>query len=550
MLLLQPLLGGLRPALAQAPLARMISVVWFKRDLRVTDHAPLREAARHGPVLPVYLFEPDLLAQPDASPRHLGFVLECLDELETRLAALGSPLQRWQGEATRVLAELHTRLGPFRLFSHEETGNLASYRRDRDVARWCRAHAIEWQQWPSAGVVRQLHDRDAWSTLWVARMTPPPLAAPDALQAPPALSPSPLRLFPGEAPRGLAWHPDALPDQPGRQTGGRQQARRLARHFFDQHLPDYRKGMSSPLSAGDTCSRLSPYLAFGCVSVQEVIHAVWRRRAELQALPPELRPRGHLAGLKSFESRLHWHCHFIQKLESEPTLETQEMHGAFAGLRDAHFSPERLTRWCRGETGFPLIDACMAMLRHTGWINFRMRALLVAFSSYQLWQPWQRPALHLAREFLDYEPGIHYPQVQMQSGTTGINTLRIYNPVKQARDQDPDGRFVRQWLPALARLPDEWLFEPWNMPRTTQQRVGLVIGRDYPEPLVDHEAAARHARDTLWALRKDEVVRREARTVYEKHGSRNPAREGAPRKRRSRQTTATDSALQLGLDFG
>ena len=525
----------------------MITVVWFKRDLRVTDHAPLRDAARRGPVLPVYLFEPDLIAQADSSPRHLGFILECLAELEARLAALGSPLQRWQGTAVEVLQALRERLGPFRLSSHEETGNLASYARDRAVARWCREQGVEWQQWPSGGVVRKLHDRDAWSRLWMERMTPAPLAAPAALQPPPCPIPSPLRLPPGGAPRHLAWHPDTLPDHPARQQGGRSHARQLLRHFFDQHLPDYRRGMSSPLSAGDACSRLSPYLAFGAVSVREIVHAVWRRRTELQAIPPDLRPRGELPGLKSFESRLHWHCHFIQKLESEPELECRDMHPAFAGLRDASFDTNRLARWRRGETGFPLIDACMAMLRETGWINFRMRALLIAFSSYQLWQPWQKPALHLAREFLDYEPGIHYPQIQMQSGTTGINTLRIYNPVKQARDQDPDGRFVRHWLPALERLPDAWLFEPWKMPPELQRRQGLVIGRDYPEPLVDHEAAARHARDTLWRLRKEDAVRRESRAVYEKHGSRNPHREGTPRPRRP--SPPTDSP-QLGFDFG
>ncbi|HOY03159.1 MAG TPA: FAD-binding domain-containing protein [Zoogloea sp.] len=525
----------------------MITVVWFKRDLRVTDHAPLHDAARRGPVLPVYLFEPELIAQADSSPRHLGFILECLAELEARLAALGSPLQRWQGTAVEVLQALREGLGPFRLSSHEETGNLASYARDRSVARWCREQGVEWQQWPSGGVVRRLHDRDAWSRLWMERMTPTPLAAPAALQPPPCPIPSPLRLPPGGAPRHLAWHPDTLPDHPARQQGGRSHARQLLRHFFDQHLPDYRRGMSSPLSAGDACSRLSPYLAFGAVSVREIVHAVWRRRTELQAMPPDLRPRGELPGLKSFESRLHWHCHFIQKLESEPELEYRDMHPAFAGLRDASFDANRLTRWRRGETGFPLIDACMAMLRETGWINFRMRALLIAFSSYQLWQPWQKPALHLAREFLDYEPGIHYPQIQMQSGTTGINTLRIYNPVKQARDQDPDGRFVRRWLPALERLPDAWLFEPWKMPPELQRRQGLVIGRDYPEPLVDHEAAARHARDTLWRLRKEDAVRRESRAVYEKHGSRNPHREGTPRPRRP--SPPTDSQ-QLGFDFG
>jgi deoxyribodipyrimidine photo-lyase len=183
-----------------------------------------------------------------------------------------------------------------------------------------------------------------------------------------------------------------------------------------------------------------------------------------------------------------------------------------------------------------------------------MRALLVSFSSYQLWNHWREPALHLAREFLDYEPGIHYPQVQMQSGVTGINTLRIYNPVKQARDQDPDGVFVKRWLPALQPVPTEFIFEPWTMPPMLQQQLGVVIGQHYAEPVVDHLATARYARETLWALRRENDVREEARRVFEKHGSRNPAREGRPRRpaRSAKGTTSTegeaqDSASQMSL---
>ena len=168
----------------------------------------------------------------------------------------------------------------------------------------------------------------------------------------------------------------------------------------------------------------------------------------------------------------------------------------------------------------------MKMLAETGWINFRMRALLVSFSSYQLWNHWREPAQHLAREFLDYEPGIHYPQIQMQSGVTGINTLRIYNPVKQAQDQDPDGEFVKRWLPALQNVPKEFIHEPWTMPPELQQETGVIIGQTYPEPVVDHLATARYARETLWALRREPDAREEARRVFDKHGSRNPAREG------------------------
>jgi deoxyribodipyrimidine photo-lyase len=228
------------------------------------------------------------------------------------------------------------------------------------------------------------------------------------------------------------------------------------------------------------------------------------------------------------------------------------VHRGFDGLREENFSPEYFERWRKGETGFPLIDACMKMLAHTGWINFRMRALLISFSSYQLWNHWREPALHLAREFLDYEPGIHYPQIQMQSGVTGINMLRIYNPVKQAHDQDPEGIFVKRWLPQLEQVPQAFIFEPWTMPPDVQAACGVLIGEHYPEPVVDHLATAAYARKTLWELRRNPLVRSEALNVFHRHGSRNPMREGqsrrAPRSKKSASGAETPQ-LPLALDI-
>jgi deoxyribodipyrimidine photolyase len=129
------------------------------------------------------------------------------------------------------------------------------------------------------------------------------------------------------------------------------------------------------------------------------------------------------------------------------------------------------------------------MLNHTGWLNFRMRAMLVSVASYPLWLHWQPVGIWLARQFLGYEPGIHWSQMQMQAGTTGINTTRVYNPLKKARDHDPQGHFVRHWLPALRRVPNEWLFEPWRMPLKLQQKCGVIVGVDIAEPLVDLESA-------------------------------------------------------------
>jgi deoxyribodipyrimidine photo-lyase len=182
-----------------------------------------------------------------------------------------------------------------------------------------------------------------------------------------------------------------------------------------------------------------------------------------------------------------------------------------------------------------MVDACMRFLHHGGWLNFRMRAMLMAVASYQLWLPWRPTGLHLARQFVDYEPGIHWPQVQMQSGTTGINALRIYNPVKQSRELDPDGRFLRTWLPELAKIDGDWIHEPWRMPQSLQRQCGVVIGQDYPAPLVDHDQAARLARQRVAEARRHAGARRESRDIQQAHGSsRRLRRQGAPQSRRGR----------------
>ncbi len=527
-----------------------VGVVWFKRDLRVFDHQPLVDAARHRALLPLYVYEPELVRAADSSVQHLNFINECLADLDQALSARGSPLVIQHGEITSVLRRIRDTYGEFTLYSHEETGNALSYARDKRVAEWCRVHQVRWHESPSNGVVRRLQSRDEWAANWMARMRAPTLSAPDFLRPPPA----PLLPAGAMTPRQLGVDGS---DKPLRQRGGRKLASQQVRQFFSQHLADYRYSLSSPLSAETACSRLSPYLAYGVLSIREVMHKIWKTRAELSAMPGHTGSAGLLAGLKSFESRLHWHCHFIQKLESEPEIETQNVHRGFDGVRELHFNQDYFDRWRRGETGYPMIDACMKMLAETGWINFRMRALLMSFSSYQCWNHWREPALHLAREFLDYEPGIHYSQVQMQSGVTGINILRIYNPVKQAQEQDPEGVFVKRWLPQLQAVPTAFIFEPWTMPPELQRELGVIIGEHYPEPMLDHLATAAYARNTLWALRRTPEMRAEAQQVFNKHGSRNPVREGRRmRKSVKDKTKASDEdkaaaatpQLQLGLE--
>ena len=507
-----------------------LHVVWFKRDLRGTDHRPLARAAEAGRVLPLYMAEPDLWAEPDMAARHWAFVTESLTELRKDLARLGQPLVVRRGDAVTILEALAREHGMAALWSHEETGNAWSYARDRAVAAWCRAHGVPWHEIPQHGVIRRLGSRDGWARRWDRMMAEP-------VTAPPALGP--LDLDPGSIPDaatlGLASDPC-----PARQTGGSAAGFERLESFLATRGETYRSAMSTPLEGAEACSRLSPHLAWGTVSMREAAQAAWQAQAHVGS-----RPRGTVTrwrgALGSFTGRLHWHCHFMQKLEDAPDIEHRNLHRAYDGVRPSAPGPERLGPWARGETGLPFVDACMRSLAATGWLNFRMRAMVMAVASYHLWLDWRAPGLHLARQFTDYEPGIHWPQVQMQSGTTGINTVRIYNPVKQGLDQDPNGVFIRRWVPELAAIDDRFVHEPWKAPDA-----GAVLGRVYPHPMIDHLAAARAARDAIWAARRGPAFRSEANAIQVKHGSR---KSGIPMRGRKRKTAVPAAQGTLPLDL-
>jgi deoxyribodipyrimidine photo-lyase len=251
-------------------------------------------------------------------------------------------------------------------------------------------------------------------------------------------------------------------------------------------------------------------LATGAVSVREVLQRLDVARRSLVEVPPERRAVP-VTAVDSLVSRLHWRSHFMQKLETEPELEVRSFHPAHEGARMMTPSDDSvLAAWATGRSGIPFVDACMRSLIATGWLNFRMRAMLQSFASYHLGLDWRVSGERLAGLFSDYEPGIHWPQVQMQSGQTGINTPRMYNPVKQGRDQDPEGRFTRRWVPELEHVPLDVLQTPWLASDV----------RGYPRPVIDLATAARAAKDRLTAVRRTAGYREAALAVFEKHGSR------------------------------
>ena len=495
-----------------------VNIVWFKRDLRVWDHAPLAAAAASGPVLPLYIVEPDLWAQPDLSARHYAFLSESLTALSASLARLGQPLIIRTGDAVDVLAALAAEHDVTAIYAHQETWNGWTYDRDRRVNAWARRAAITIHESQQHGVHRAMASRRGWAPKWDAMMRQPVTPAPAWLTPVPAQT----------APLPTAAELDLAPDPcPQRQPGGRPAGIAQLKSFLKERGRGYRFEMSSPVTAPTSCSRLSPYLAFGCLSMREVYQASQRRRHALReanqspgagglgAADLTADPRDRTSWLKSltsFNSRLHWHCHFIQKLEDEPEAEFRAFHPAYREWqKDTPDAAARLLAWETGQTGYPLIDACMRSLAATGWLTFRMRAMVISFASYHLWLDWRRPALHLARQFVDYEPGIHYSQCQMQSGITGINTIRIYNPVKQSQDQDKAGHFIQNWVPELAAMPDALVHTPWLKP---------ALAPDYPAPLVDEKLARKQAASQIYAIRRTATHRHAATHVVAKHASR------------------------------
>ncbi|MEN1681949.1 MAG: deoxyribodipyrimidine photo-lyase [Planctomycetota bacterium] len=493
-------------------------LVWFKRDLRTFDHRPLVEAARRGPCLCLYAYEPDILAGEDNDACHLEFVNQSLAELREDLRSLGGELIIRTGRLPEVLVELRREVPFEAIWAHEETGNALTFARDRRVARWARENGVGFFETYQHGVVRRLKSRDGWSRQWEQRMNEPLTPKPERLAPIAGLAAGELR-----PPESLGLKPST---KQAAQRGGAALGRQELDSFLGSRGQNYRSDMSSPVTGEDGCSRLSPYLAYGCLSLRHVHQATVRRATQVKASKARGEPvePGWAESLQAFAGRLRWHCHFMQKLEDEPRIEHGNVNRAFDGLREDDWTEDYSAAWTRGETGYPMVDACMRALHQTGWINFRMRAMLVSFASYHLWLHWPRPAAYLARQFVDYEPGIHYSQFQMQAGTTGINSVRIYSPLKQVADQDPHGVFIRKFLPELADVPDEHLAEPHKLPPVLQQDAGCVIGRDYPAPLVPHGSAYNEARRRMDLWRKRLGVRREARRVMQKHGSRRKSR--------------------------
>lgn len=480
----------------------VLHIVWLKRDLRLQDNEAIYNALKSNErVLLLYVFESYFLEDDHYSERHRDFVKQSLSDLNEQLIPYHSKVLVVQSEINTAINQLLQKYEIKTICSHQETGLQVTYDRDKNFKRFCKNNFIHWTENVNNGVFRGLKNRDQWEDLWESYMQQPLLEfKPQTNQL---LSISEIGLL-----EQLFYVFDlTTSSETDFQKGGSILGSKYLKSFLNnERYIGYSANISKPLTSRYHCSRLSPYIAWGNLSIRQV----WQYAFSFSHQATNKR------ALNAFASRLRWQAHFIQKFEMEPSMESETVNKGYAKLKKQISEAYQLA-WKTGMTGIPIVDACMRCVVKTGYLNFRMRAMLVSFFTHLLWQPWQDASVHLARQFLDFEPGIHFPQLQMQAGDTGVNTIRIYNPVKNGLEHDPDGEFIKKWVPELAHLEVQYVHEPYKMTYFDQKISNFTLGINYPKPIVNIQEKQRLASKTLWGMRKDILVQQEKTRIIKTH---------------------------------
>lgn len=480
----------------------MNKIVWFRYDLRLEDNQAFIEATKNGNVLPIFIFDKNYYKIDTSSSFHLKFCEDSLKELNHSLKNLyNSKINIYYGDTTEILKNISKKFNISEIYSHHVFKNNYLSKIDGKISKFFKECNIQWYLFNQFGIQLGKRDRYRWSYNWNKFINQPVLEKRVNCNF----------IIDPDHNKNCAISTNFIDDKLI-QEGGRKNAVKLLNSFLDNRSDNYQKEMSSPITGEKSCSRLSPYITYGNISLREIYRATKQKLNEDISIVKK-------KSLIAFKSRLAWHCHFIQKLYDEPEIEFKNLNSAFDGLREDDFNPYYYDAWKNGNTGYPFIDACMRYLKLNGWINFRMRAMLVSFASYQLWLDWKKTSKHMAKLFTDYEPGIHYSQFQMQSGTTGINSIRIYNPIKQSIDQDPDGNFIRKWVPELKNVQGKLIHEPWKMTYIDQKSISIELGKNYPLPIIENNKATKIAKDKIWKVKKSKEAKLLSSQILIKHAS-------------------------------
>ena len=455
------------------------SILWFRRDLRITDHPALAAAAASEHVVPVFCFDTRLTGGRHASGPRTQFLLESLDDLEQSLRDRGSRLVVREGRPEHEIAVLAEETGAAAVHATADVGPLAR-RRDTGVNDALSAVDVKLCLHPGlfaaddpSGIVTRAGDAyrvfSPYHRAWSRTRRRSPLATPSSLPRLPAN----VRL--GKLPTltELGLHQEVGDPAPGGEVSGR--ARMEA--FLRAPVRDY--GSHHDLLAEAGTSALSPYLHFGCVSAREL----------------ELRlPGGSDAA--EYRRQLCWRDFYAQLIRAFPTNAQDEYQDRIRGKIRWSDDQASFDAWCAGQTGYPIIDAAMRQLRCEGWMHNRGRLLVGSFLTKDLGIDWRWGEGWFMRMLIDGDEANNNGNWQWIA-SVGVDpqpvARRIYSPARQQAQYDPDGRYVRRYIPELENVPDRYLAEPWTMPDGVQQEADCVIGRDYPAPIVDHAAARREA---------------------------------------------------------
>ncbi|MFT4261726.1 MAG: FAD-binding domain-containing protein [Candidatus Woesearchaeota archaeon] len=460
-------------------------IVWHRRDLRTQDNKALYEAQKKGEVLPVFIIDPFFFRENnETNPDRIIFMLESLEDLNNQYKKLGTNLTILFGDSIQKITAISKKYDALVYYNHDTNMNFG-LERDKKIA-----NNILFKGFDNDAIIRQGNSRIEWhkncTNYFETKLLEPKKInqkniIPQEISIQEIIRKYNIKKEKSDVPKG----------------GSREAHKRLK--YFLQNIDLYTKSISKPFLSELNTSRLSAHISFGCISLKEIYKET--QKCEFKQK-------------KFFITRLYWNQHFTQKMQDNPSLTTKAVNPVFEENYDKiySFNQEFTDAWKQGKTGYPLVDASMRCLVKTGFLNFRMRAMVASFFCYILKQNWKTGADFMHYHLIDADVAINYAQWQMQAGMVGIHPNRIYNPKKQIIDNDSNCEFIKKYVEELKDIPKEYIISPeklkniqltLNESKNNQLKEIKKTLKNYPKPIINFDKQARSARKTYKVLNEE-----------------------------------------------